>query len=208
MTHSKSSAGFLAIALLAGLLYRIGWRDGLSRAVLGGHDRGLGLRRPRLRAAGCRRHRQAAGRSRRIHRPRRNLGGGAALYRAIIRCWARALAPSPIPVRQSPLHNYVSGSWVDAVSHGHNGYLQVLVTIGGVGFVLTMLALVAGAARPLLDAGLPGRGRLQADADGAVRLRHPAQFHGVGFPGRRRRQLGGAAAGDRGPEQQRQAPIR
>ena len=26
---------------------------------------------------------------------------------------------------QSPLHNYVSGSWVDAVSHGHNGYLQV-----------------------------------------------------------------------------------
>ena len=46
---------------------------------------------------------------------------------------------------QSPLHNYVSGSWVDAVSHGHNGYLQVLVTIGGIGFVLAMLALVAAA---------------------------------------------------------------
>jgi O-antigen ligase len=29
---------------------------------------------------------------------------------------------------------------VDAVSHGHNGYLQVLVTIGGIGFVLTLLA--------------------------------------------------------------------
>ena len=29
MTHSKSSAGFLVIALVAGLLYRIGWRDGL-----------------------------------------------------------------------------------------------------------------------------------------------------------------------------------
>ncbi|HEY8254952.1 MAG TPA: O-antigen ligase family protein, partial [Rhizomicrobium sp.] len=50
---------------------------------------------------------------------------------------------------QSPLHNYVSGSWVDAVSHGHNGYLQVLVTIGGVGFVLAMLALVAAPARRL-----------------------------------------------------------
>ena len=36
---------------------------------------------------------------------------------------------------QSPLHNYVGASWVDAVSHGHNGYLQVLVTIGAVGFV-------------------------------------------------------------------------
>ncbi len=42
---------------------------------------------------------------------------------------------------QSPLHNYVGASWVEAVSHGHNGYLQVLVTIGGVGFVLAMLAL-------------------------------------------------------------------
>ena len=34
MTHSKSSAGFFVIALLAGLAYRIGWRDGLSRAIL------------------------------------------------------------------------------------------------------------------------------------------------------------------------------
>jgi len=50
---------------------------------------------------------------------------------------------------QSPLHNYVSGSWVDAVSHGHNGYLQVLVTIGGIGFVLAMLALLAAPARRL-----------------------------------------------------------
>src|SRR6201999_2885222 len=32
--HSKSSEGFLVIALLAGLAYRIGWRDGLSRAIL------------------------------------------------------------------------------------------------------------------------------------------------------------------------------
>ena len=49
---------------------------------------------------------------------------------------------------QSPLHNYVSGSWVDAVSHGHNGYLQVLVTIGGIGFVLTLVAaMVAPLAR-------------------------------------------------------------
>jgi O-antigen ligase len=31
---------------------------------------------------------------------------------------------------------------VDAVSHGHNGYLQVFVTIGGIGFVLAILALV------------------------------------------------------------------
>jgi O-antigen ligase len=49
---------------------------------------------------------------------------------------------------QSPLHTYVSG-WVDAASHGHNGYLQILVTIGSVGFVLAMLALVLAPARRL-----------------------------------------------------------
>jgi O-antigen ligase len=40
------------------------------------------------------------------------------------------------------LHNYVAGSWVEAVAHGHSGYLQLLVTIGGIGFLLTILALV------------------------------------------------------------------
>jgi O-antigen ligase len=43
----------------------------------------------------------------------------------------------------SPLHNYVAGSWVEQVAHGHSGYLQLLVTIGGIGFLLTILACVA-----------------------------------------------------------------
>jgi O-antigen ligase len=43
----------------------------------------------------------------------------------------------------SPLHNYVAGSWVEQVAHGHSGYLQLLVTIGGIGFVLTILACIA-----------------------------------------------------------------
>ncbi len=42
----------------------------------------------------------------------------------------------------SPLHNYVAGSWVEAVAHGHSGYLQILVTIGGVGLLLTVVALI------------------------------------------------------------------
>jgi O-antigen ligase len=41
----------------------------------------------------------------------------------------------------SPLHNYVGG-WVTEASHGHNGYLQILVTTGLVGFVLAMAALI------------------------------------------------------------------
>lgn len=42
----------------------------------------------------------------------------------------------------SPLYNYVSDKWVQGISHGHNGYLQVLMTIGGIGFALAMLALM------------------------------------------------------------------
>jgi O-antigen ligase len=42
----------------------------------------------------------------------------------------------------SALYNYVSDKWVQGEAHGHNAYLQLCVTIGGVGFVLAMLALV------------------------------------------------------------------
>lgn len=42
----------------------------------------------------------------------------------------------------SPLHNYVGQDWVDTISHGHNGYLQLMVTTGIVGFTLTMLVVL------------------------------------------------------------------
>ena len=43
----------------------------------------------------------------------------------------------------SPLHNYVGNSWVSEASHGHSGYLQLLVTVGAVGFVLAFAGLIA-----------------------------------------------------------------
>lgn len=43
----------------------------------------------------------------------------------------------------SPLHNYVSGEWIETIAHGHNGYLQLVVEIGFVGFLLSIFALVA-----------------------------------------------------------------
>jgi len=42
----------------------------------------------------------------------------------------------------SPLHNYAASTWVETEAHGHNAYLQLLVTIGGVGFALAMVAFV------------------------------------------------------------------
>jgi O-antigen ligase len=141
MTHSKSSAGFLVIALLAGLLYRISWRDGLSRAVLSASIAVIacaGLAFVLLDADVL---------ARMLEDPD-EFTGRAEIWAAEL----RYIADHPLlgagfgtftdTRSQSPLHNYVSGSWVDAVSHGHNGYLQVFVTIGGIGFALAILALV------------------------------------------------------------------
>lgn len=139
MTHSKSSAGFLAIALLAGLLYRASWRDGLSRAVLSAI---IAL----IACAGIAFVLLDADAIAKLLEDPDEFSGRAAIWAAEL----RYIAGHPLlgagfgtltdPGSRSPLHNYVGASWVDAVSHGHNGYLQMLVTIGGVGFVLTMWA--------------------------------------------------------------------
>src|SRR5215469_13233860 len=141
MTHSKSSAGFLAIALLAGLCYRIGWRDGLSRAIL---STLIAI----IACAGIAFVLLDADAIARLLEDPDEFSGRDAIWAAEL----RYIADHPLlgagfgtftdSGSQSPLHNYVSGSWVDAVSHGHNGYLQILVTIGTAGFVLAMLAAV------------------------------------------------------------------
>ena len=140
-THSKSSAGFLPVALFAGLMYRIAWRDGLSRAIL------TALCALLLCALLAFVLLDADVLTRMLEDPR-EFTGRSAIWAAEL----RYIGDHPLlgagfgtftdTKTQSPLHNYVSGSWVDAVSHGHNGYLQVLVTIGGVGFALAMLALI------------------------------------------------------------------
>jgi exopolysaccharide production protein ExoQ len=141
MTRSKTSLGFLPVALAAGLLYRIGWRDSLSRAVLTAAAILLvmGLASFAFLNADAIAHA--------LEDPAEFTGRSA--------IWAAELAyirDHPLlgagfgtfadTGGQSPLHDYISGSWVEAVSHGHNGYLQLLVTIGGVGFALALLALI------------------------------------------------------------------
>ncbi|HEY4075960.1 MAG TPA: O-antigen ligase family protein [Rhizomicrobium sp.] len=145
-THSKSSEGFLVIALLAGLAYRIGWRDGLSRAILLSLVALFlfGLAAFVLLDADVITHALA---------DPAEFTGRSAIWAAEL----RYIADHPLlgagfgtftdTGGQSPLQHYVTGSWVAGVSHGHNGYLQVLVTIGGIGFALTLLAVVVGPLR-------------------------------------------------------------
>lgn len=144
-THSKSSAGFLPVALLAGLVYRLGWRDGLSRAILAVLATLFFVALTTFIAL------DIDALTRMLEDPR-EFTGRSAIWAAEL----RYIADHPLlgsgfgtftdTKSQSPLHDYVSGSWVDAVSHGHNGYLQVFVTIGGIGFALMLVAVLV---RPL-----------------------------------------------------------
>jgi O-antigen ligase len=141
MSRSKTSMGLLPVALLMGLCYRLGWRDGLSRAIL--CVAGLLL----LAALASFALLDADAITRMLEDPR-EFTGRAAIWAAEL----RYIADHPLlgsgfgtftdTGGLSPLHDYVGNGWVEAVSHGHNGYLQILVTIGGIGFVLTMLATI------------------------------------------------------------------
>jgi O-antigen ligase len=43
--------------------------------------------------------------------------------------------------KNSPIYQYIDSSWIGAVASGHQGYLQLLVTIGIPGFLIAMLCL-------------------------------------------------------------------
>ncbi len=146
MSQSKSSLGFLPMAAAAGLAYRMSWSDGLSRAIL------LAVTILALFGIGLATVFYSDELTRMLSDPREFTGRSA--------IWAAELAyiaDHPFLGHGfgtfadsgglSPLHGYVNDNWVETVSHGHNGYLQLLVTIGGIGFVLAMAALVV---RPLL----------------------------------------------------------
>lgn len=162
MTRSKSSMGFLAVALVAGWLYQLSWRDGLSRTIAVVSAAIVVLALGTLLAL------VPDILTRSLEDPTQFTGRAA--------IWSAELAY----IRDhpflgagfgtfansgglSPLHGYISGAWVETVSHGHSGYLQLLVTIGGIGFVLAMMALVIAPMRRFWPLNFK-RGNFEADA--------------------------------------------
>ncbi|HEY3636579.1 MAG TPA: O-antigen ligase family protein [Rhizomicrobium sp.] len=141
MTVSKSSIGLLPVAVAAGCLYAAIWRRGIDRAIAGivlllallamgvavsthWHDIQHALNDPT------------------------ELTGRTAIWLGEIgfirdHLWLGAGFGSFADTgAASLLHAYVADKWVQNISHGHNAYLQLLVTIGLPGFLLAMLVFV------------------------------------------------------------------
>ena len=141
MTRSKTSLGLFPVALLAGGLYRLSWRDGLSRAIfLCGAILALVLA-----AVIVLLNSQTI--SGFLSDPA-GLTGRAEIWQAIL----AYLRDHPLlgagfgtiahTGALSPLHNYARTEWVEAIADSHNGYLQILITTGGIGFALALLSMV------------------------------------------------------------------
>jgi exopolysaccharide production protein ExoQ len=141
MTRSKTSLGLFPLVLLAGLFYRISWRDSLSRAIfLCGAILAVGLA-----AAIAFLNWDAIEQA--LADPT-GFTGRAEIWQAILAYmhdhpWLGAgFGTMAHTGALSPLHNYARGNWVEAIGDSHNGYLQILITTGGVGLALALLGFV------------------------------------------------------------------
>ena len=141
MTHSKASIGLLPVAIAVGFIYRAAWRRGIDRLIVT-----LLLVLACVIAAAF-----AAGDFNHIasvfEDPSRFTGRSAIWQAEVAYIRDHPLLGSGFGAfadtgALSPLLKYVDATWVQNVSHGHNAYLQLFVTIGGIGFALAMWALV------------------------------------------------------------------
>ena len=140
MTRSKSSLGLLPIALMAAAIYRWAWRRDIDRLIV---TIVTALMVIALATLFFTNYEFIA---RLLSDPQQFTGrteiwwGEAAFIRD------HPLAGSGFGTfadtgTVSPIHDYVGG-WVNQAAQGHNGYLELAVTTGLIGFTLGMIALV------------------------------------------------------------------
>ncbi|HEY0105183.1 MAG TPA: O-antigen ligase family protein [Rhizomicrobium sp.] len=141
MTRSKSSLGLLPVALLAGGLYRVALRNALDRSIAAVAAAlfvlGFGL----LVAL------QWQTLARFLEDPQ-HFTGRAAIWSAEI----AFIRDHPFigsgfgsfgnTGMRSPIYQYVGAGWVSQIGEGHSGYLEMVVTLGGIGFAIGMIGLI------------------------------------------------------------------
>ena len=142
MTRSKSSLGLLAVALVLGVVYRAAWKRDLDRTIV----IVVGALLAVVAAVFLIADQSIVAR---LFQDPQEFTGRTEIWAAQL-AYIRdhALIGAGFGTFSgtgglSPLHNYIGDSWVGEASHGHNGYLQLLVTVGAVGFVLAFAGLVA-----------------------------------------------------------------
>ena len=142
MTRSKTSLALFPGALLAGGLYRLCWRDALSRAIFAC---GALLVLTGLAAAAILNWDMIS----RILNDPAGLTGRAEIWQAILAYMrdhpflGAGFGTIAHTGTLSPLHNYTSARWVEAIADSHNGYLQILIATGGIGLLLALASMVA-----------------------------------------------------------------
>jgi O-antigen ligase len=142
MTHSKSSLGLLAIAAMAGVVYRIAWQREIDRTIA---LVAIGL----VVIAGAVFVFADQALFTRLFSDPQQFTGRTQIWNAEIAyikdhpLFGSGFGTFAGTGGVSPLARYVGG-WVSSdVANGHNGFLQLLVTVGGIGFILAMIALIA-----------------------------------------------------------------
>ncbi|MDE1986407.1 MAG: O-antigen ligase family protein [Alphaproteobacteria bacterium] len=141
MTRSKSSLGLMVIALVMGAVYRWAWKRELDRTIVVVAGVILVIAVTAFLVAD-------QGAIARFLEDPDDLTGRTAIWQAEIAfihdhpIFGAGFGTFADTGGLSPLHNYVGNDWVNSVSHGHNGYLQLLVTIGSIGFALAIAGLL------------------------------------------------------------------
>ena len=141
MTRSKTSLALFPVALLAGALYRLCWRDALGRAIFACGA----LLVLAIAATAAVLNWDAL--SRVLSDPA-GLTGRAEIWQAVLAYMrdhpllGAGFGTIAHTGSLSPLHNYTSARWVEAIADSHNGYLQILIATGGIGLVLALIAMV------------------------------------------------------------------
>jgi exopolysaccharide production protein ExoQ len=141
MTRSKSSLGLLPVALTAGVFYRIAARNTLDRSIAAVASALLIL----LFAVAVAVEWQVLAR---FFEDPQHLTGRAAIWQAegayirdhpLVGAGFGSFGNTGV---RSPIYPYVGAGWVSQIGEGHSGYLEMLVTLGGIGFLIGMIGLI------------------------------------------------------------------
>ena len=141
MSRSKSSMGLLPLALAAGGLYRVAWRSKLDRAIAA---TAAALFLLLFAVAVAVQWEFIA----RFFEDPQHFTGRSAIWQAELAfvrdhpLFGAGYGTFGNTGVRSPIYAYVGGGWVAEIGEGHSGYLEMLVTIGGIGFVIGMIGLV------------------------------------------------------------------